>query len=650
MPVVLFHAGVPIAKGGYIGVDVFFVVSGFLITSIIVRELEKSEFSLLRFYERRARRILPALLFMVAVTLIAGTFLLLPNALSRLGESVIATALFGSNFYFWRSLDYFSLAAEYAPMLHTWSLAVEEQFYIFFPLLLMAIYALSLRKWLRTLLVVMTLGSLGLAIVAVELRPLGAFYLLPFRAWELGLGAMLATFSLTAVRSSALREGLTMIGLIGILAPVFFYTPTTPFPGLAAVPPVVGTAILIGLGSQRNMVAKLLSTKPFVAVGLISYSLYLWHWPILALMRANKLSPKLSLTESAFAIMLSFALAWISYEFIEKPVRKHKIFKDRRQILTMSAVSLSAFAVVGAALHLTKGLPQRLPADALRAEASMGDINPYRTSCMGRTPDAGLCVIGDGLDSFVTSGSSSDILVWGDSHADAMMPAIERAADKLGLRAAFATSSACPPVYGVEITRGAVKIECKTFNDAILRHLASTENYSTVVLHARWSLYAEGRYGEEAGDDVILHGSSTLYPNDGAPNRNLALLQLSLDQTVEAIRATGRDVIVLGPTPEVGWDVPTRIAMMHWRDEQERSPPNLKAVTARTDRIVSILKSVAAAHQAHYVDLIEPICATECVLRVGDDLAYSDDDHLSATAVRELMSPVMREALSRVSK
>lgn len=324
LPVVLYHAGFHGLSGGFVGVDVFFVISGFLITTIIAGEIAQGRFSLVRFYEKRARRILPALTVVVLSCFAVGWFVLLPEEFRDLGQSALATALFLSNAYFNMTLDYFGQSAEFAPLLHTWSLAVEEQFYLFFPPLLML---LALRPSWRLSWVVAVLSVLSFvaAVVMLPMQPDWVFYQIFFRAWELGAGALLALTAFAPPTRRATRELLGCVGLAGILLPVTLYDATTSFPGAAAVPPVLGATLLIWIGAKGggSTVNRLLGWQPLVWIGLISYSLYLWHWPILAYMRITLGTAVLPLGLSVAAVVASIVMAWLSWRFVERPFRGH---------------------------------------------------------------------------------------------------------------------------------------------------------------------------------------------------------------------------------------------------------------------------------------------------------------------------------------
>ncbi|MCB5200694.1 acyltransferase, partial [Loktanella sp. TSTF-M6] len=286
VPVVLGHAGLGLFAGGFVGVDVFFVISGFLITGILVRELEQGRFSLIDFYERRARRILPALFVVLAACIVVFWFLLLPQHYVVIGKAGIASLLFSSNIYFFRiDSAYFANATSMQPLLHTWSLAVEEQFYIVFPVLLWLIAAW--RRTSRTLLIAgLSLASFALAVWMVPRHPVAAFYLTPTRVWELGLGALLALGAFPALRHRLLAELVAAAGLVAIAWAVFTLDKTDPFPGLNALAPCLGAVAIIWAGqSQITLTGRLLSTRGMVGIGLMSYSLYLVHWPVLVAAR-----------------------------------------------------------------------------------------------------------------------------------------------------------------------------------------------------------------------------------------------------------------------------------------------------------------------------------------------------------------------------
>jgi peptidoglycan/LPS O-acetylase OafA/YrhL len=377
LAVVIFHAGLGL-PGGFIGVDVFFVISGFLITSLIVSDLQDGKFTLANFWERRARRIIPALATVVLGTLIAGWFILLPREYAALGKSAACQSIFGANFYFWRATmgGYFAGATDELPLLHTWSLAVEEQFYVVVPLTFAALFRFRQLRTRRVL-----LGCFGAGILVSFLASLygvahyriASFYLLPTRSWELLVGSALAIFPpawMTKHRPT--REILSLAGLAGILVPCLLYTGKTPFPGLAALPPCLGTALIIwsnrpiGQDTAPTSLSWLLATRPVVFVGLISYSLYLWHWPIFAFSKYHWAQKSLTLGCRVSLIALSFGLATLAWWLIETPFRRKVICARREAIFRFAATALATSAVLSTAIFMLHGLPQRMP-DSLNA-------------------------------------------------------------------------------------------------------------------------------------------------------------------------------------------------------------------------------------------------------------------------------------------
>lgn len=638
LAVVFYHAGFSSPSGGFIGVDVFFVISGFLITSIVAREINEGQFSLVSFYERRARRILPALTAMIVASFAIGWFVLVPAEMRSLGQSALATALFLSNLYFDLTLDYFSQAAEFAPLLHTWSLAVEEQFYIFFPPLLILLFS---RRWWPPLWVVfgLSLMSFVAAVVLLPVRPDWVFYQIPFRAWELGSGAMVALASLRPPRKRMVREVLAVTGSCAILIPVFVLDATIPFPGLAAAPPVLGATILIWVGSQGggSFVGALLSRPALVWVGLISYSLYLWHWPVLAFLRVTLGTTVLPLAVAASAVAGSIVLAWLSYRFVEQPFRASSAKGlGRRAIFAGSAVSLAAITGFGWTLHVFDGFRGRLPPEAAAIAAYAGDENPRRRECFGRAPSEGLCAIG------AARGERDHVafLFWGDSHALAFMAGMDIAASLAGQSGVFAGRSACAPI--LDIQRKATGRDCTTFNEHVWTWIQGRTDVPVVVLGARWTLWVEGtRYRGEAGTEVHMEwiGEPASRP---LKSDNAGLVENGLNETVARIVDSGRRVILLGPVPEVGRNVPAataRQAMLGWTPPASLTRQDYSARAERTERI---LMRVADAYEVvRYIPLADLFCdADHCRTTSADGQPlYRDDDHISHTAALSVLPP-----------
>lgn len=357
VPVMLFHAGFSLFAGGFVGVDVFFVISGYLITSILLEEHSRGSFSIWRFYERRVRRILPALYFVMLVCLPIAWLLMLPDDLENFGQSLVATTLFANNVLLWLTSNYFQLEAEFKPLLHTWSLAVEEQYYLVFPPLLALCWRLG-RRPLFVLFTVLGLFSLALAEAGWRLAPEANFYLIPSRAWELMAGALVALH--LQGRSDVAGNGvLAAAGLALILLAIILFDSTTPFPGLWALLPVVGTVLYIRFAQPTTLAARLLSLRPVVFIGLISYSLYLWHQPVLAFMRITRLEEPGAL-EALLCLALTGVLAWLSWRYVEAPFRSRERV-GLRSLYLWAALFSAGFVAAGLYLHLSGGRAHAWP-------------------------------------------------------------------------------------------------------------------------------------------------------------------------------------------------------------------------------------------------------------------------------------------------
>lgn len=345
-------------SGGFVGVDIFFVISGYLITSLIVAEIDKGKFSLVNFYERRARRILPALFLVVLVCLPFAWVYLLPHEMVDFGKSVVAVTVFASNILFWKDSDYFAADSELLPLLHTWSLAVEEQYYLFFPLILMLAWRFGKSWFVPMLLVAIAAISLAFSEWLWRVDSAANFYLLPTRAWELMLGALAGLY----LRSSSisirwLREVGSLLGLLMIGLAIFLLDKSIPFPSLYALLPTLGTVLIILCADSQTLVGRLLSLPVFVGIGLISYSAYLWHQPIFAFARLHSMD-ELSAGVWVGLSALALLLAWLSWRWVEKPFRDRNCF-SRAHIFTMSGVGSAVLIGIGMLLIMQGGFPQR---------------------------------------------------------------------------------------------------------------------------------------------------------------------------------------------------------------------------------------------------------------------------------------------------
>ncbi len=645
VPVVFGHAGLFGVSGGFIGVDVFFVISGFLITGILYGDLEATRFSLIKFYERRARRILPALTAMLLACFVAGWIFLYPDQFEAMAKASIATALFGSNFYFWRTTsDYFAPSSDFQPLLHTWSLAVEEQFYIVFPLFLWLIFRHLAKRSVIAVVAVLTVSSMLLAAYGVHSNPNAAFYLLPFRAWELGVGALLAIYGLPVVHRLWVRTVIALMGFGSILLPIFIYDSATTLPTPTATLPAIGTALLIWLGSQSdNIVKRVLSLQPVVFIGLVSYSFYLWHWPILAFVRIRLDVMELPTATAITAVLLAFVVSCLSWRFVEQPFRLSppRGF-SARAIAYLAAVSTAAAIALASIILFAQGAPNRLDPRVIAAYEGKKDIDATSERCLDIWPRDGLCKFGADPQ----SNRDLDFLLWGDSHAGVVMPGVETAAIRRGKTGLFAGHNACPPLLGIKRLDQGPDHKCDEFNSAVLSVLASRNDIPLVILSARWAFAAEGnRPKGEAGEPAILGRSADTEFGPHDIRNNFELFKSSIRETVRAIRATGRSVVILGTIPEIGWDVPKAYAdALRWNT---RLPalPNTETIFNRHRRTDEVFEELAAASEIVYLPVVPHFCRPVCRVYEDGKTLYSDSHHLSRYGANSVITPILMNSI-----
>lgn len=487
IPVILFHAGFQLFSGGFVGVDIFFVISGYLITSIIYAELAAGHFSIVNFYERRARRILPALFFVLAACLPFAWLWLLPADAKAFAQSLLSVTLFGSNVLFWLTSGYFDTASELKPLLHTWSLAVEEQYYVFFPLLLMLLRRAG-KRTLLALLGLIGLASLVAAQAYVHDKPDLAFYLLPTRAWELLIGAFTAIYFTTgrdARVSRTAREAGSLAGMALIVFALLAFDKNTPFPSVYALVPTVGAALIILYATPATLAGRLLASKPFVGIGLISYSAYLWHQPLFAFARHRSLDEPSPLLFAAL-VAATLALAYASWKYVEAPFRTRSGF-SRKQIFTLGLAGSVLFAAVGVSGYLTQGfLQQRTTPDQL-AVLQTAQSSPKRESCHTggkdyRKPDSA-CEYLQGK------------LTWaafGDSHAIELAYALAQRLQPQGIKLKHFSYSGCAPSFGTVLEEMPY---CSEWTQEAVHYIARHPDIETVVVTYRLNMHLSGEHG-----------------------------------------------------------------------------------------------------------------------------------------------------------
>lgn len=515
LPVVLFHFGISAIPGGFTGVDIFFVISGYLISGSLLDDLERGRFSIVSFYWRRARRILPALVFVTLLACIAALFILLPSDLHEFSLSVIAASTFWSNVYFWKTTNYFSIDAELRPLLHTWSLSVEEQYYIFAPILMFVIYRYFAKRWL-TILLPIILGSFVLAVMATSMAPTAGFYLLPTRIWELMLGAVLMLKRPPALGSRLLME---LIGLAGLgLVAVGFLTisESDPFPGYNALYPCLGATLLIyaGQNTPATIATRILEVRPLVWIGLISYSLYLVHWPINSFVHYLSLR-NVDLSTAAAMMVASLALAAFSWKYVEQPFRQKRTFTAPVPIFAFSAGAIALLCVGGAAGAIGNGFPQRFP-DYAQQRIPVGDWRNGTCFNEGSSQIENWNI----ADCTRTRGFTTTVLLWGDSFAAHYVSGLDANIDHIQANIVEYTYAGCPPILSYF---SYARPNCTRFNQRALKIIGDA-GIRAVILSGRWTDY------EARGFD-------------------------GLQQTIDTLRGLGVRVFVIGQSPEFIADV-----------------------------------------------------------------------------------------------
>jgi peptidoglycan/LPS O-acetylase OafA/YrhL len=618
LPVICFHADLGFS-GGYVGVDVFFVISGYLISALILKELNAGEFKITHFWERRIRRIFPALAVVVLASVVGGWFWFFPDDFKKLGQSVVAQALLVSNFYFYQDAGYFAQGVDLKPLLHTWSLAVEEQFYLLFPFVLMAFRRVSRRSFAWAI-VLMSAASFILSVYCGYKHPRANFYLLPTRAWELLTGSFLAAVTPPVFAARWRAEALSWTGFLAILAAVFFYTSRTPFPGATALLPCLGTAFIIWANDRTvTSVGHMLSLKPVVFIGMVSYSLYLWHWPLLVFAKYATLGP-LSLGGRLTILAASFALAVLSWKLVETPFRQRAICKTRRPILIFGAASTCLLLLAGLVVYRGEGMPQRIPDAALQY---LGQ--PHADA--GAPTEHDLTLADARRGDFFPLGSVNTnypltLLVWGDSHAKVLSPVLDALCRAHDCRGVMASHSQTAPLADYDSEgEWSLKGDSIAFSHAILDFVA-TRHIRDVLIVARWDYYID----VEKGTEKLRH---------------------ELESTLRALQPMGARVWILRQVPKYEWNVPKALAtaVLHRRDPEKLglTEADYRAQAAAQNPIFDKLE-----RDFPNVKVLDPagyFLDGSGRYRVAQDghAIYLDSDHVSdrgALLLRPLLEPI----------
>jgi peptidoglycan/LPS O-acetylase OafA/YrhL len=597
MLVLNFHAFPEAAPGGFVGVDVFFVISGFLITGIIARELDQKRFSLLGFYSRRIRRIFPALIVVLSATLVLGWLWMLPSAYAQLGSDAFASAAFFANIALLLQSGYFDIESAKKPLLHLWSLGIEEQFYLAWPLLLML--AARLRLSMVAMASVLGIASFVLNVAMIGPDPVATFYLPFTRAFELLAGAVLVRGWSRIDQGYTASDWRAWIGIALIVISTAVLDPHRAFPGWWALLPVVGTALLLS-APKAWLCRVVLASPPLVWIGLISYPLYLWHWPLLVFSGHIKFAP-LSLPERELILPASALLAWATYQFVEKPFRFGR--PSQRKIFALCA-GMVLVAVSGAVVVSGHGLDFRLPAE-IRA---MADVPTQSARWRFHECLLDLSHEMEFAETCVDRDRRPLVLVWGDSTAGALLPGLRQAQEARHFGIAQFNSTSCVPALNVDV---AGVPNCRAINDKVLS-LAQKLKPEIVLLHGSWDRYLDG-----AAETV-------------------AMLK----------KTTNARVVVLGSVPWWKRGLPNevlRFFLLHHRLIPERSD------RAEADGSGATLRAKVVPAGAEFISAWDVMCSADgCLARIGDsaaDISASDQVHLTEKGSQFLINSVIDRVL-----
>lgn len=623
IPVVFYHAGFAGFGGGFLGVDVFFVVSGYLITRLIDAEILRGEFSVVKFYERRVRRILPALYLVVIVSSIFAWLWLFPHGLRDFAGSVVAIALFGSNFFFNDKIGYFTGDVELWPLIHTWSLAVEEQFYVVFPCLLLLLRR-ARPKWTFAAVAALSALTLVWAQWTSQVDPQADFYLPQFRAWELGAGALIALASPGKLSfGPRLRWGLASLGAV-LLVLSFAFAPKDLTPSLWSLAPVGGTALMIAFATPDNAWGRLLAAKPLVGVGLVSYSAYLWHQPLFAFARFRFNAPPAGAAMLLLGVA-SFVLAYASWRFVERPFRDRTRF-SRTFVFVGALVVAVALIASARIIVIERGFPARL-APIVGAD----DIGVYGRHCLGVDDLSPTSLAQRSACRLGVRDAALDFLLIGDSRAAALADGLDAAAQRAGRTGLTLGSILCLPILGLEPRYPPARKLCPRLHDNFL-NIVDKLRVKLVVMHALWE---------------ALDGTLEVDDEPGARDASGEDIRKRLLATLSALASRGAKVVILTGTPTALDSVPEFLARKERYGFEGDARPEFRQFLFDNSTAFRLFSDPEVRRYATVIDLYPFFCREgtdgRCEIADGSRPYFFDTDHLTVFGSMAL-SPILEQS------
>ncbi len=617
IPVILFHAGFKLFSGGFVGVDVFFVISGYLITTILIEDIENKRFNIVNFYERRARRILPALFLVMLFCILFAWMWMVPSQMKDFSLSLVGVSLFISNVLFWSKNGYFEAAAEEKPLLHTWSLAIEQQYYVLFPIFLILVWRFGKSKvfWM---IVVMAAISLLISEWGYRNMPTANFYLAPTRAWEL-LGGSIAAF---IVDKNGVQKNnfLALLGLLAIIYSIFVYDQSTPFPSIYTLVPVLGVVLIVLYAEKETIVAKILSRKIFVGIGLISYSAYLWHWPIFSFAKLVWLDVKGVI--AAALVLIIFPVAYMSWRYIEKPFRNQNKF-DGRKIYYISFFGIFIFLVFGFVGYTTDGIESRKKWTE-HYFLTLGRKEIFNNNCVNRYTN---------LAKFSTCRMSNDkpptIALIGDSHSQSLYEALS-ARYKNETIINFGRYSCLPFVNSKHLASE----NCTSYQTETDIFLKSNPQIHTVILAGYWGYLASGGF--------YLNGNGFRIHKEISTTDEASFIK-NASTFLKLLKTNVQNVILLEDWPDLDFSPVRCDDLGVFRFVQSKCFMSYENFLPRQKNVSNVITNLIQLHlDVKYVSVVDLFCDQErCFSMSERGTLYRDGDHVSRLGAELIVNKIL---------
>jgi peptidoglycan/LPS O-acetylase OafA/YrhL len=658
--VIAYHTNFKIFQGGFIGVDIFFVISGYLITKIIIDELNEDKFKLYDFYERRARRILPALLVVMILTLVVAYYWMLPFDMVDMARSCLGALLFISNILFWRETGYFTTVAELKPMLHTWSLAVEEQYYILFPIFMALIWGKN-NNIKKIIFIIFIALSFVLSIWGSIYKPIPNFYLLPTRIWEILIGGYIALTKISPKHLNGENEinkpvlHCNILSIVGVSMIAFSFAnlnKTSKHPGLETIIPVLGVALLIAFGNGKTIVGKILSIKQFTYIGLISYSLYLWHVPIFSLTR-YRIGREPNYIEYIVLIIITIIISHISYKYIEIKFRNKNIKVGLLKNYLLGLISLVLMIICS--IYYTDGFKNKINKElnvAIYPEKTL-EWKDCKLTPLTKSGALVGCEFGD-------STSEKIAILYGDSHAQALYSSLDDKFKNESIKGIRVYVKGCPVIPGVievsQIEKGIeLNKKCLEGQNELYKYIR--ENIQFIIISIRWTkqLYpingkieSYGYDNGEGGREYLSYNEYVTINEEGKINDNEVGKRKAIIELLNQLNKLNKKIILIGPIPEVGWDLPkyNYIKYLNEGAIQKYISTSAMQYNARNEFILKIFQNeIDKLENIKYIEAENIYCNIEekgrCSVQVEGMPLYYDSNHLSNLGAERLVINIL---------